>query len=595
MRLPRRIPPLYAGLILALAAGIFLRLKGLTFQSFWNDELFSAWVSDPDRNLADVIRLTLNDVHPPFYQVVLWLWYSLFGYTEVAARFLSALFGAAGILTVFFLGKELFNSRVGLSAVILTSLNAFHLYYSQEVRSYALLFLLSSLSYLFFLKLLKGFQKKYFFLYLAATLLLVYTHYYGFYVVLSQGLSVLFYVVFLKDKRRRIILTFLPAGLVLGLASTPLFPTLLARAETAQSWIPKPEWTYVLSYFSSYFKDNLLIVVFSVLIMISVAGLIPVSGSKRRAPMLVLWTWVFSCLGLPFLQSLLFAPTLTTRNTIIVLPAIIILIGAGLETIRPPLARIAILSSIVILSIVYLFPEIAYYRTVFKQQWREIAQKVQVRDEPLYGLKWTPDLWNVYLKQSGSALRVEPVATLIKKIETQEIDKPSFFWILDVHPKTDKDLPQRFGFVGIARLEMNGVYANLYGYGLTLTSLESLEVSEPYAVSDGALVMAGRGFVRHVSPPLGPGTHTVLVVAKGSAAAGGRAKLRISVFRTDDLETGLLAEKIIPTAEEYDIYSLDFILNDKSAVSVKAEFIDGDDQKRTKENRDVFFKGFHIR
>lgn len=594
MKFLRKIPPLQAGVVLALAVGIVLRLKGLTFQSFWNDELFSAWVSDPDRSLAEVIRLALDDVHPPFYQVVLWLWYSLFGYTEFAARFLSALLGAAGILAVFFLGKEFLNSRVGLYAAVITSLNPFHLYYSQEVRSYVLLFLLASLSYLFFLKILKGRPQGAWWLYLTATSLLLYSHYYGFYIVLSQGLSALLFVVFDQAGRRRIIVTFLRSGLILGLACAPLLPVLLAKATAGQTWIPKPGWTTWPSYFSGYFKNGIVIVIFSVLILISVLRLIP-SGSKPRSPVLILWGWVLFALGLPFLQSLLFVPTLTARNTIIVLPAILVLVGVGLETVRPPLARTAVLSFAVVLSLVFLLFESAYYKTATKQPWREMVQEILKRDGPYYGLKGTSELWNVYLKQSGSAFRVGSETALRGRFAGRDVEKPKSFWLLDVRPGTRTDLPRQFGFVEIDRIEMRGVSAILYGNGVELTALDSLEMSQPYAISDGALVMAQGGFVAHVSPPLGPGAHTVLVVAKGTAAGGEAAKLRISVLQADDIETGLLAEKVISTTKEFDNHTLNFRLDKRSAVRVKAEFINDFYDQRTKEDRNIFFGGFSVR
>jgi len=183
----------------------------------------------------------------------------------------------------------------------------------------------------------------------------------------------------------------------------------------------------------------------------------------------------------------------------------IVLINAGLDTFRPPPARIVILSSVVILSFAYLYYESAYYKTTTKQPWREMVQEILGRAGPLYELKGTPELWSVYLKQFGSASRVESITALKKRFEARDVEKPGSFWLLDVRPRTRTDLPRQFGFVEIGRLQMKDVYANLYGNRVELTRLESLEISEPYAVSDGALVMAWSGFVRHASPLLSPG------------------------------------------------------------------------------------------
>ena len=84
-------------LVILVLLAAFLRIKGLTFQSFWLDELFSASFSDPDNRIQQVVMLTVEDVHPPVYQIILWFWYKIFGYSDLAGRSLSAL---AGILTV---------------------------------------------------------------------------------------------------------------------------------------------------------------------------------------------------------------------------------------------------------------------------------------------------------------------------------------------------------------------------------------------------------------------------------------------------------------------------------------------------------------
>ena len=82
-------------LIVLLAAA--LRLNGLTFQSYWYDELFSAHISNPGNSIFELVELTLADVHPPFFQLSMWGSYKFLGYTEWAGRLPSML---AGILAI---------------------------------------------------------------------------------------------------------------------------------------------------------------------------------------------------------------------------------------------------------------------------------------------------------------------------------------------------------------------------------------------------------------------------------------------------------------------------------------------------------------
>src|SRR5579859_4149721 len=90
------------------------------------------------------------------YYLILRPWLHL-GNSEVVVRGLSALFGIATIPVLYFLGSRLFNQRVGLLAAALLAVHAFHIRWSQEARSYALLVLLLTWSTLL---LVSAFQAK---------------------------------------------------------------------------------------------------------------------------------------------------------------------------------------------------------------------------------------------------------------------------------------------------------------------------------------------------------------------------------------------------------------------------------------------------
>ena len=121
------------GLLLLVSA--YLRIKGLTTQSYWNDELASIVLTDPDNSFSQVIIETLKDRSPLLYQLILWDWFKLFGFTEIAGRSLSAFTGILAIPAMYFMARECMNKNTALYAVLITGLNNFHIYYSQEVRS----------------------------------------------------------------------------------------------------------------------------------------------------------------------------------------------------------------------------------------------------------------------------------------------------------------------------------------------------------------------------------------------------------------------------------------------------------------------------
>jgi uncharacterized membrane protein len=78
------------------------------------------------------------------------------GDSEFSLRFFSALAGVAGVLATHRLGSYLYSQRAGLAAALLASVSPFLIYYSQEVRSYALLYFLTAWTMLAWARLLAG-------------------------------------------------------------------------------------------------------------------------------------------------------------------------------------------------------------------------------------------------------------------------------------------------------------------------------------------------------------------------------------------------------------------------------------------------------
>jgi uncharacterized membrane protein len=76
-----------------------------------------------------------------FYYLLLRGWVHL-GDSEAVVRSLSVLFGVATVAAVYDLGCRLFNRTAGLIAAALLTIHGFHILWSQQARSYALLTLL---------------------------------------------------------------------------------------------------------------------------------------------------------------------------------------------------------------------------------------------------------------------------------------------------------------------------------------------------------------------------------------------------------------------------------------------------------------------
>jgi len=111
-------------------------------RSFWLDEIVTVLNIDvPD--LTTVIARTSHDNQPPLYNLTAFAWTRLFGYSEIAVRSLSLLYGLLALFTPWLARTSLTPHEKLLNFAILC-LMTFPIRFAQEARNYSLLFLLSS-------------------------------------------------------------------------------------------------------------------------------------------------------------------------------------------------------------------------------------------------------------------------------------------------------------------------------------------------------------------------------------------------------------------------------------------------------------------
>jgi hypothetical protein len=249
-------------------AGAILRFKGLTFQSLWLDELGSAYVT-LSKSLPQILtHLKNHDSNPPFYFLILRLWEYVFGIGEASLRSLSVVLGILGVVAIYFLGKELFSKRAGLFAAALTAVNPFHIYYSQEARSYSLIFLLSILSFLFLVKTVKKPTYKNSLFYAFTCSVLLYSHYFGLFLVASQVAYVMIEFFFRKDKLNFLKKTGLSFGLIFVLY-IPWLPVFFRLTKVETFWVEKPAPDFFVHYFKLFLgHETILVLLFSVFLFL---------------------------------------------------------------------------------------------------------------------------------------------------------------------------------------------------------------------------------------------------------------------------------------------------------------------------------------
>ncbi len=153
-------------------------------QSFWRDEGFSYVMAKMP--ISEMVVTTAKDFNPPLYYFLLHFWIQFFGSSEVTMRSLSLIFYTLTIYVFYlFLENVLKLKKLKVAIyILLFAANPLLVYYAFEARMYMMFAFLSSLSfYFFFTKNKWG--------YTIATILGMYTHYYFFGVLLTQGIYML--------------------------------------------------------------------------------------------------------------------------------------------------------------------------------------------------------------------------------------------------------------------------------------------------------------------------------------------------------------------------------------------------------------------
>lgn len=398
------------GFILVFLAGAYLRLRALTFQSYWDDELFSVAISDPANTLRQVVRLTISDVHPPLFQVLLWCWFKIFGFSETTGRLFPAIFGTCSIPVMFLLGRDIGNRKIGFISAIICAINIFHLNYSQEVRSYSLLFFLSALSLLFFVRVIKSADKNSLIAYIAASTALAYTHFFGLFVLAAE--AIFFLIVFTSaDANLKKAGIFLSAVLLATLL--PLVPLVVKNAEIAAFWIKRPGPDFAIDYFREYFGSSLIAIGATLVLLIGIVRT-PRDLEQRNFVRLFLLCLVV-VLILPYVRSQMGTPMLTSRNTIAALPAIFILVAIGFAEIADGVFQAIALLVFSLLSILLIFHHPSYYRTVTKPQIREAAQALIAAKpdvDSVYAAQEVVRNFNIYFSLLEAPFRAQPIERL---------------------------------------------------------------------------------------------------------------------------------------------------------------------------------------
>ena len=175
--------------LLWTVVGLALRLISINTRGLWLDEAIT--VKQASRTFLVVIQKLATGVHPPLYHITMHYWLKAFGRSEVSLRSFSVLVGVIAIPVAYWAASRIYDRRTGLIAAGLVALSPFQIWYSQEARMYAMLFLMGLLSIAFLVLAVRENRARLWAGYLLFTTMGLFTHY--FFLFLMAG-EVVFYL-----------------------------------------------------------------------------------------------------------------------------------------------------------------------------------------------------------------------------------------------------------------------------------------------------------------------------------------------------------------------------------------------------------------
>lgn len=433
-------------LTLILFVATVLRFYKINFQSLWMDEIYTMNITNPENTFSTIITEVNNrEGFPYLYFLLLKVLHTIFGYSPIITRGLSALFGVLSVFAINKLGEKIHSKKAGLFAALILTFSEYAIYISQDARPYTFYVLGVILSFYGLVVFLKQPNKNNAIKYGLLSGLLLNINFFGLFNLLAQFIIVVFYLM-MYDKNKRV--DFLKKCLIIAGITIVLFLPSIYKLTTlfgvVAPWIPAPtneSLTILLKEFlgnseSTIFFFTPVLMYFLITIFKKENNQINVeeiTKDKDIFSFTILFAWVFIFVLAILLNSYLNASLLIPRYFTSILPAIALIIGIGISMIKSSVVRNTFSIGLITLMIFNLFVVRGHYKGANKTQFREASQLIIDKNqnkEPVYtSLKYWFDY---YLKPNFNVIEKPNLETILNEMMANPAQIQPF-WYTDAH------------------------------------------------------------------------------------------------------------------------------------------------------------------
>jgi len=386
-------PALAAVVVVAL----LLRTWQLGSESPWWDEIVTLEILDAP-SVVEFVSLERAADPPmtPGYFVLAYYWSRLAGTSTIAMRWLSVLLGLVALPLTYVLARRLYNPTAGWVAALAHAAALPHVYYSQEVRVYALVTLLTLVSTCAFWLALEDRRPGWWALHLAANFVLAFTHLFTVLFFVAQGC----FLLVSRRRRPRVVVGWSAAhGGFLALLGLWLSTVDLSSVHEAASWMVTPglrEFAMTFLIFAggrphnenpaAHLPSGITLDWALTLLFAGVIGWFIVKtlierrecggASSASEALGLLLCWLAIPIGVLFIASFVWRPCFVYRYVLFSSLPLYILLGGAVSSIRARRAQALVIVALVILS-VHQASGIAC--GPFRPDWQRLSRYLETR------------------------------------------------------------------------------------------------------------------------------------------------------------------------------------------------------------------------
>jgi hypothetical protein len=348
-----------------VVAGLYYRFH--TTSKLWLDEAQTVNIASfPIRMLPAQLR---KDGAPPLYYFLLHFWMGLVGHSDMDVRALSGVFAVLTLPVMWWVVRKGFGRVEAIAALAMLASSPFAVYFATETRMYSLVMFLVTAGIGAVMALLSHPTVLRALLVAIITSLLVYTHYWCFYLLVAVGLWFVWLVARDTGERRRGALYGLGAIALGALTFIPWFSSFqYQRVHTGTPWALGPSLASTFGWIGGFIGNQsvqsssldlhleLALIVFLVLLAFGYAAA-PVGrdvlefrlfGQSRARVLTVIF---LVTLAIAYVASRQSNTAFQPRYASVVFPVAVILVGLGVAALPNRTFQVAAVCAVSVLSL----------------------------------------------------------------------------------------------------------------------------------------------------------------------------------------------------------------------------------------------------